>query len=116
MHTQRGVNPIVIRGGRRYRLDMSREEPPATPAAMKRELTRLSEERHELFSRLVELESERTQQTMELFTMAAHELRTPLQSLMMATDMMLTRVRGTADELSRQWLMEHLEMQERTLT
>jgi signal transduction histidine kinase len=95
---------------------MGRDEPPATPASLKRELARLTDERHELFGRLVELESERTQQTMELLTMAAHELRTPLQSLMMATDMMLTRVRGSADELSRQWLMEHLEMQERTLS
>jgi signal transduction histidine kinase len=94
---------------------MARDPTKPTSADLQRELERLTEERHELFARLVELESERTAQTMELLTMAAHELRTPLQSLVMGTDLMLTRMRGTTDELAREWLISHLETQARTL-
>ena len=95
---------------------MSPDEPVPTRDELLRELARVAEERHELFARLVELESERTRQTMELFTMAAHELRTPLQSLVLATDLMLGRVAGSADELSREWLVGHLQRQHDTLT
>jgi signal transduction histidine kinase len=95
---------------------MTREGSTPTREELERELARLAEERHELFARLVELESERTQQTIELFTMAAHELRSPLQSLVMGTDLMVDRVRESADELSPRWLLGHLERQQMTLT
>lgn len=79
------------------------------------EVARLTAERRELFARLAELESERTTQAMELFTMAAHELRTPLQSLLMTTDLMLSRMQSASGEVPREWLLAHLKIQEGAL-
>ncbi len=94
---------------------MTPDQSTVTLASLEREVARLTEERHELFARLAELEAERTAQTMELFTMAAHELRTPLQSLLMSTDLMVSRLQGHADELARDWLLDHLRRQQATL-
>lgn len=79
------------------------------------EIAQLTSERHELFARLARLESERADYTIEVFTMAAHELSTPLQSLLMATDSMVQRL-GRADlPLAREWLARQLDTQQRTL-
>lgn len=94
---------------------MAFDDAPTEVAALERELARLGAERLELFARLSQLESERTDYTLELMTMAAHELRTPLQSLMLSTDLMLERARGTADEVGRAWLVKQLELQEGVL-
>jgi signal transduction histidine kinase len=87
-----------------------------TVAELEAQLATLSADRQELFARLAELEAERTTQTMELFVMAAHELRTPLQSLIMGTDLVVDRIEGSADEVPRQWLLTHLHTQQRTLS
>jgi signal transduction histidine kinase len=97
---------------------MRLDESPSNVEELEREVVRLSEDRHELFSRLIEVESERTAQTMELLTMAAHELRTPLQSLVMGTDLMVDRLRGGGggdDDATRKWLLDHLARQQATL-
>ncbi|MCU1278712.1 MAG: sensor signal transduction histidine kinase [bacterium] len=83
--------------------------------ALERELARAEAERAEMFQRLRELEIERTDRAMELFTMAAHELHTPLQSLLVGTDSLLLRLNGTADELPREWLIDRISQQQRTL-
>jgi signal transduction histidine kinase len=91
------------------------EEPAEAVAALERELARLAEERKELFARLAELESERSDHAMELFIMAAHELRTPLQSLVLGNELMLARIRSGSTELGRDWLASHLETQQHVL-
>jgi signal transduction histidine kinase len=83
-------------------------------AALRRELTRLESERAELFARLAQLESERTERAVELFTMAAHELHTPLQSLLLGTDSILHRLQ-TSDIVPRQWLLDRVALQQRTV-
>jgi signal transduction histidine kinase len=90
-------------------------KPQITLAQMERELTRMADERQELFGRLAMVESERTAQIMELFTMAAHELQTPYQSLMLGTELMLKRAEGSADEIPREWIVGHLRRQQGTL-
>jgi signal transduction histidine kinase len=90
------------------------EMPQFTFAEMEREMKRMADERRELFERLAVVESERTAQIMELFTMAAHELQTPYQSLMLGTELMLKRA-GSADEISRDWLVCNLRRQQGTL-
>lgn len=78
-------------------------------------LAALTVERRALSARLASVESERADYAIEVFTMAAHELSTPLQSLLMATDLMVKRV-GSADHpLSREWLAGRLDTQQRTL-
>jgi signal transduction histidine kinase len=47
------------------------------------------------------------------FAMASHELRTPLQSLALNLAVMLTRVRGTADEIPAAWILGRLERTQR---
>ncbi|MCU1276819.1 MAG: sensor signal transduction histidine kinase [bacterium] len=83
--------------------------------ALERELARVEAERAEMFERLRQLETENTDRAMELFTMAAHELHTPLQSLLVGTDSMLLRLEATADEVPREWLLERIAQQQRTL-
>jgi signal transduction histidine kinase len=94
---------------------MSPDRSPETVESLEREVARLTEERHELFARLAELEAERTAHAMELFTMAAHELRTPLQSLLMSSDLMVGRIEGHAGELTPDWLLDQLRRQQTTL-
>lgn len=84
-------------------------------AALEQELARLEGERRELFARLAQLESERTDRAIELFTMAAHELNTPLQSLLLGTDSVLQRLSASADEVSRDWLIERITRQQHTM-
>ena len=86
-----------------------------TAVALRRELRRLEDERQELFARLAKLESERTDHAVELFTMAAHELHTPLQSLLLGTDSILQRLHAAGDELPRDWLIERVSLQQRTV-
>ena len=72
----------------------------------------LAGERREMFARLAELESERADHAFELFVMAAQELGTPLSTMVLTNELLLGRVRGSADELPQQWLVEQLEMQQ----
>ena len=90
---------------------MSGDEGGGTLEELQAELTRIGRERKELFARLARLEAERTGQAMELFTMAAHELRSPLQALIMTNDLLVERVAGSADETPREWLLAHLHAQ-----
>jgi signal transduction histidine kinase len=106
---------FVVRRQRVTVFIMGQEASEPSVAAMERELRRMTEERHELFARLAQLEAERAAQTLELLTMAAHELRTPLQSLLMGTDLMVTRVQNSAEECARDWLLSHLQRQQMTL-
>src|SRR5437588_600908 len=84
-------------------------------AALEQELARIEEERGEMFERLRQLESERTEQAVELFTMAAHELHTPLQSLLLGTDSLLQRLSAGTEGASREWLIERITQQQHTL-
>src|SRR5258707_13456345 len=83
--------------------------------ALERDLARVEKERGEMFERLGQLESERTERAVELFTMAAHELHTPLQSLLLGTDTILQRLGGSADGVPREWLIERIGQHQRTL-
>jgi signal transduction histidine kinase len=85
---------------------------PETVAALERELETLAGERRAMFARLAELESERANHAFELFVMAAHEIGTPLSKMVLTNELILGRVRGTADELPREWLVKQLETQE----
>ncbi len=49
------------------------------------------------------------------FAMVGHELRSPLQTLVMGMDLVLMRLRATADETPRDWLLHRLEQLERTV-
>lgn len=50
----------------------------------------------------------------EALSMIAHELRSPLQALTMGTYLLTTRLRGTADEIPREWLLDRCEKLERS--
>ena len=50
----------------------------------------------------------------EALSMIAHELRSPLQALTMGTYLLTTRLRGTADEIPRDWLLDRCEKLERS--
>jgi signal transduction histidine kinase len=88
------------------------DDAPHTVAALERELEALGAERREMFARLAQLESERANNAFELFVMAAHELGTPLSTMVLTNELILARVRGTADELPREWVIQQLEMQD----
>jgi signal transduction histidine kinase len=82
---------------------------------LEHEVAQLAQERQELFARLAAVECERAKH-ITVFAMAAHEISSPLQSLTLATDLMFDRISGSADESPRSWLLEHLAMQQQSLS
>jgi signal transduction histidine kinase len=95
-----------------YDRPVTADDSTPSDGELEAQLAELTEERRELFARLATVESERADYTLELFTMAAHELSTPLQSLLLSTDLMLSRAGETP---AGEWLAGHLETQRRTL-
>lgn len=85
--------------------------PAADPAARIAELERERDGLREALAAARAAASPRTEDDLlrhAFFAMASHELRTPLQSLALQVGVMLTRVRGTADEIPASWIVGRL--------
>jgi signal transduction histidine kinase len=91
--------------------------PPASTSVedLEERLAALASEREALLRELAAAraaaggEREDDRLRIAFFAMASHELRTPLQSLALNVSVMLTRVRGTADEIPAAWIRGRLE-------
>ncbi|UQA61856.1 sensor histidine kinase [Polyangium aurulentum] len=62
-------------------------------------------------------ENERADQRLQsVLATVSHELRTPLQALHVSLELLLTRIRGAADDVPQSWTLGRLELAKRSST